>query len=90
MTIIGINYAKKDNGETTFTIHVMDEFPSYYNNNEAGRGCIGKKVDTIYVGSYNCSNLKPGMEIDISYDKAITTAKGTYQPIKRIDILSSK
>ena len=44
-------------------------------------------VERIYVGAYDCSKIKVGMLIDISYDKAITTSKGTYQPIKRIDII---
>ncbi|WP_281418861.1 hypothetical protein [Vallitalea pronyensis] len=42
----------------------------------------------LVIGNYDCSALKVGMDIDILYDKAITTAKGTFQTIKRIDVIS--
>lgn len=87
MTVLGINHTV-NNGVTNTTLHVAEDFDSYYTNPEAGRSCEGKKVSSIYVGAYDCSKIKVGMEIDIFYDKAITTAKGTFQPIKRIDIIS--
>lgn len=87
MIIVGISYTTNTNGVRATTLYVSDDFNAYYTNAEAGRGCMGKKVDTIYVGNYDCSNLKLGMNIDISYDKAVTGAKGTFQPIKRIDII---
>lgn len=87
MTLLGMSFTTNTTGVRANTIYVSDDFNSYYTNAEAGRGCVGKKVDTIYVGSYDCTNLKPGMEIDVSYDKAITTAKGTYQTVKRIDVI---
>lgn len=87
MIIEGINFTTK-NGVRNTTLHVTDEFNSYYSEASAGRGCVGKKVESIYVGNYDCSNLKVGMKIDILYDKAIRTVKGnTYQPVKRIEIL---
>ena len=88
MTIVGMSYTTHGNGEESTTIYVTDDFNEYYKNTEAGRGCIGKKVDSIYVGNYDCANLKVGMEIDVLYDKAVTTSKGTFQSIKRIDVLS--
>lgn len=88
MTVVGINRAVNANGVINTTLHVTEDFDGYYTNTEAGRSCEGKKVSSIYVGTYDCSKIKIGMEIDISYEKAITTAKGTYQPIKRIDIIS--
>ncbi|RKI41202.1 hypothetical protein D7V86_10500 [bacterium D16-51] len=87
MKIIGIHYSTNGEGKKVSTLHVSDNFNDYYSNAEAGRGCVGQKADTVYVGNFDCSHLKVGMEIDICYDKAITTAKGTFQPIKRIDIL---
>lgn len=45
-------------------------------------------MSTIYASQYDCSALKVGMEIDVLYDKAITTGRGTFQPVKRIEILS--
>lgn len=88
MTVLGINRTVNANGATNTTLHIAEDFDNYYTNPEAGRSCDGKKVSSIYIGSYDCSKIKVGMEIDISYEKAITTAKGTYQPIKRIDIIS--
>lgn len=88
MTVLGINRAVNANGVTNTTLHVAEDFDSYYTNPEAGRSCEGKKVSSIYTASFDCSKIKVGMEIDISYEKAITTAKGTFQPIKRIDIIS--
>lgn len=49
-----------------------------------------KKVETIYVGDYNCSSIKVGMDIDVNYDKAVKTATGIYQPVKNIVILNAK
>jgi hypothetical protein len=87
MTIIGKNFSKNSNGETVTTLHVSDEFNQYYNNSDAGRGCEGKRVESIYIGTYDATSLKVGQSIDIFYDKAITTSKGTFQTIKSIQIL---
>lgn len=90
MTIVGINYTINDNGQIHSTLHVVCDFENYYKNAEANRGCIGRKVESIYVGMYDCTALKVGMEIDISYDKAVSNGKGGFfQPVKRIDIISS-
>ncbi len=87
-TVLGIQYSTNSNGVTNTTLHVTDDFNGYYNNPAAGRHCIGKKVETIYAGAYDCTNIKVGSEIEILYDKAVTTSKGVFQPIKRIDVLS--
>ncbi|KAB1434310.1 hypothetical protein [Candidatus Galacturonibacter soehngenii] len=87
MKLVGLNYTTNANGGRNTTLQVTEEYNAYYTNKETGRGCIGVKVDSIYIGDIDCSELKIGMELDILYDKAITTAKGTFQPIKRIDIL---
>lgn len=86
--LIGLHHNTNANGELTTTLHLADDFNVYYSNEEAGRSCVGKKVETIYVGTYDCTNLKVGMEIEVLYDKAVSTAKGIYQPIKRIVVLS--
>lgn len=87
MKIIGINYSTNSDGIITSTLQVIDEYNDYYNNPDAGRGCIGKKADSVYIGDYDCSELKVGMDIEIFYDKAISTKKGTFQPVKRIEVL---
>lgn len=87
MKIIGINSTKTEDGRITATLHVADTFPDYYNNPEKGRSCVGQKVDSIYIGTYDCTAFKPGMEIEVLYDKAVSTKNGVYQPIKRIEII---
>lgn len=46
-----------------------------------------EKAEAIYVGSYDISDLEIGMEIEIYYDKAVVTAKGTFQTVKKILVL---
>lgn len=87
MYIVGMNFSTNADRKRVTTLHVSEPFNEYYSNSEAGRGCIGEKVDKVFVGEYDCSKLELGMEIDIFYDKAVSTRNGTYQPIKRIDIL---
>lgn len=88
MKVLGINSSINTQGKVITTLHVAEEFNSYYNNKEAGRTCEGMKVDSIYVGTVDCSAIKVGMDIDVLYEKAVTTANGgVYQPIKRIDII---
>lgn len=86
--IVGINYTTNDTGKRSTTLHVEDDFPEYYSNSEAGRNCSGKRVTTIYVGDYDCTTLKVGNEVEIYYDKAISTKNGTFQPIKLIEIVN--
>lgn len=87
MKLTGIHYSIGNDGKRRTTLHVTEPFDSYFSSEDQSRGCIGERVEAIYVGDYDCSKLKVGMSIDISYDKAITTAKGTFQPVKRIDVL---
>lgn len=87
MHLVGYNYTTNAKGGKNTTLQVTEDYNEYYSNSEASRGCMGVKVDSIFVGDIDCSTLKIGMDIDILYDKAITTKKGTFQPIKRIDIL---
>lgn len=88
MKIVGISYTIK-NGERKSTLEVTEPYDSYFQNAEAGRYAIGEKVESIYVGSLDCSQLKVGMDIELIYGRMRTLADGTaYQPIKRIDVLT--
>ena len=48
-------------------------FPDYYNDPEKGRSCVGQRVGSIYVGEYDRTAIKPGLEVEIYYDKAVPT-----------------
>ena len=87
MTVVGIAYALNKNNERVATLHVTDSFDEYDKNTELGRSCLGQKVDTVYVGTFDISNIKVGTAIDVAYDKAIQTKNGVFQPIKRIDVI---
>ncbi len=89
MKIIGIHYTVNDDGVQKSTLHVISEFDTFYSDSDGKRGCVGHKAESIYVGEYDVTNLKVGMQIDVLYDRAISTRNGTYQPIKRIDVLST-
>lgn len=84
MKIVGMNYTKNADGVTNTTLHLTDNFEPYYSNPEAGRNCEGQKVCSVYVGAYDCSALKVGMDVEIFYDRAITTSRGTFQTVKKI------
>ena len=88
MTLLGMNQSRNAEGQYTTTLQVAEDFPEYYNNLDAGRRCVGKKVDSIYVGTYDCSNLKVGMSIEVLYEKAVQTKTGVFQIIKRIDVIN--
>ncbi len=87
MKLVGISYTVNSSGENLSTLYVETDFEPYYQNPEAGRNCVGVKTESVYVGNFDVSDLNVGMEIEISYDKAIQTKHGIYQPIKRIDII---
>lgn len=87
MKLCGISWSTNALGNRSYTLHVEYEFDSYYDNSEAGRGCRGVAVETIYAGDIDCSALSVGMQIEVLYGKAITTKNGAFQPVKRIDIV---
>ena len=89
MKIVGLSYSLNDDGSRKNTIYVITEFDSYFSGADGKRGCIGNKTESIYAGDYDCSMLKPGMSIEVSYDKAITTRNGVFQPIKKIEIVNN-
>ena len=84
MVLLGKHYTTNAEGKRITTLHISDEFGAYYSNRGEGRGCEGQKVETIYVGEYDCTQFAIGMNIEVLYDKAIQTKNGIYQPIKRI------
>lgn len=86
MTIVGMNSSLNSKGEKVTTIHVTEPFEPYYNDKGNGKTCSGVKVESIYVGTYDCDELDVGMDIEILYAKSITTKRGTFQPIKRIEL----
>lgn len=89
MKIEGIEVRESTSGRVNTVLHGTSPFSEYQDNPEEGRSCIGRKAEAVYVGTYDCSAIKVGMEIEIYYDKAISTSKGTFQPIKRIEVISS-
>ena len=91
MQIIGINSNTSDEGRKFSTLHLTEEFDAYYNDPSAGRSATGKRVESVYVGEYDVSRLKPGMNVSIYYDKAMKTRKGDiFQPVKEIVVETPK
>lgn len=88
MVIVGINSTRNEDGRTSTTLQVLDAYPDYYNNPDKGRTCVGQKVESVYVGQYDCTGLKVGMEVEVLYDKAVSTKTGVYQLVRRIEIIS--
>lgn len=87
MTVIGMHRSANSKGERVTTLHVSEEFEPYYTDRATGRSCEGKKVSTIYVGTYDCSSIEIGSEIEVYYNKAIVSSKGTFQTIKHIEVM---
>ncbi len=87
MRILGINCSKNASKETVYTLHLATNFEPYYSDKHYERTCIGERVESIYVGTYDCSDLDVGMEVEIYYDRAKTSSKGTYQTVKKIEII---
>lgn len=90
MIIVGMNTTTNSNGELNTTLYVTTEFDTYYDNPAAGRSCIGQKTESVFVGTYDCSKLKIGMDVEIYYDKAVTTSRGTFQSVKLINIVKNE
>ena len=65
--IVGIARTAAENGRVSTNLHVKSSFDDFHNNPEAGRTCEGEKVESIYVGNYDCSELNVGDEIEILY-----------------------
>lgn len=90
MKLIGKRYIEKENGEKSSTLYVTDAFPEYYAQNENGRFCEGIYSETVYVGSFDCSKIPVGSEIEILYDRAIQTKNGgIFQPILDIRVINA-
>lgn len=88
MKIIGKCWSTKTDGTTNTTLQVVESFSDYYKDSTVGRFCEGENCDSIYVGSYDCSKIPIGAEVEIMYGKAMQTKTGgIYQPVKEIKIL---
>ncbi len=83
MYVVGMNYSTNADGKRVTTLHVSEPFNEYYSNSEAGRGCMGERVESIFVGTYDVSNIEIGSQIVILYEKA----RGSYQPLHSIQII---
>lgn len=79
--IIGMSAVRREDGRIYTTLYLSSPFESYFNSPENGRSCQGEMVDKVYVADYDCKNLKVGMEINIFYDKAVSSKKGVFQQI---------
>lgn len=86
--LVGMNFIKNSDGTVNTTLELNFDYPSYYNDKNAGRGCVGQKTDSVYVGNYDCSALKVGMEIEIYYDKMAKGKNGPFSPIKKIEAVA--
>lgn len=69
------------------TIHVSYPPESYFNNPDADRIFEGEAVKSIYVGDMDITGIKIGTEIDVFYGESISTKRGQYSPIRRIEVL---
>lgn len=88
MKVLGFHYSTTPEGRKNTTLHLADEFPDYFKKSENGRGCAGMRVETVYVGAYDCTSIKVGSEIEIFYDRAMQTKSGSFSPIKKIEMIS--
>jgi len=87
MKVIGKCGSKKADGTTTTTLQITEQFGEYYKDSAAGRFCDGENCDSIYVGTYDCSKIPIGAEIEILYGKAMQTKTGgIYQPVQEIRV----
>ena len=87
MELIGLSWSLNGHGNKVYTLHVAEEYGAYFKDAANGRGCMGMRTEEVYAGTVDCSYLKPGMQIDILFDRAITTSKGTFQAVKRVEII---
>lgn len=85
--VMGIHSTVGANGITTTTLHLADDFKPYYADASAGRSCAGKCVKSVYVGNYDCSEIQIGSNIEIYYDEAVSSKKGTFQSVKKIEVI---
>lgn len=88
MKLLGKCGSRRPDGTTTTTLQVVEGFSDYYKDSASGRFCEGECTDTIYVGTYDCTKIPIGAEIEISYGKALQTKTGgIYQPVKEIKVI---
>lgn len=86
--VIGKKFYKSKKGEIVTTLYLAEDFPAYAAGDGKEKGCCGMQVLSVYAGAYDCSNIKPGMNVDILYGAVVTLSDGkTFQPVKKIDLL---
>lgn len=88
--VIGIQMNTTKDGRISTILHLMGAFPAYSNNTAAGRNAVGNAVEVVYVGTVDCAHVKVGSIVDVIYDKAITTRKGTFQSVKRVELVKQQ
>lgn len=84
--IVGIVQGKSKAGLPVYTLHTVSPFDDYFNSPENGRKCDGMKAESIYVGAYDCANLKVGQEIEIYFDQAIVANGKPFQNVAFINV----
>lgn len=88
--VLGKNCSTKNDGTINTTLHLSTQFSDYYNSPEDNRFCEGQMVESVYVGSFDCSKIPVGAEIEILYEKAVPLKSGGFfQPIADIKIMKS-
>lgn len=88
MLVLGKAIARKDGEESKTILYLSDSFPEYYSQSEKGRSCVGQYCESVYVGTYNCDKIDVGANIEILYDRAVTTKNGSvFQPIREIRVM---
>ncbi len=86
--IIGIYSVKKD-GVMRSTLFTETEFSDYQQNNDSAI-IKGNRVETIYVGNVDVSNLEVGDFVEVIYGRAVNTKNGIYQPVKAVRLVTPK
>lgn len=89
MKVLGIQRSFK-NGKSATTLHTESEFAEWLKDEAAGRSAIGKQVETIYVGDYDCSSLKVGDSVEIYFSQAFKNGAtgAVYQQVKLIQVVN--
>lgn len=86
--LIGVQYSTNPKGEKIATLHLAEEFKPYYKDRASGRDCIGRKAESVYVGTCDVSRLRVGMDVKVCYGKAMLLSNGKiYQPVHGVEIL---
>lgn len=89
--IIGLSGYINKQGHFVATAHLQTDFSEYEKDAGAGRRAVGKKCETLYIGTAcreAVEQLRPGMRIAVFFGRTRTFNGKSYQPVEKIDILS--